>query len=69
MNTVKTTNKDMNKLLKQLKKLGWVVEYNGSKHVKVVNLHGEFVVVSNTCSDHRGMLNARADLRRIGAPF
>lgn len=69
MKTTKSNNKDMNKLLKQLRKLGWTVEHNGHSHIRVTNLEGAFVVISNSCSDRRGTLNARADLRKIGAPF
>lgn len=66
---MKTTSKDMNKMLKKLKKLGWTISVTGTTHIRVVSPAGQIAVVSNSCSDRRGLLNARSDLRKIGAPL
>jgi predicted RNA binding protein YcfA (HicA-like mRNA interferase family) len=67
MDALKTKNKDVNKFLKHIKKLGWLIERLGNSHLRITNSNGESTVISNSCSDKRGILNARSDLRKLGA--
>jgi hypothetical protein len=68
MKFIRTTNKDLNKILRQLRKWGWTIERVGTGHVRVMNRDGRIAVLSSSCSDARGILNAKSDLRKLGAP-
>lgn len=64
-------NKENRALVKQLRKLGYdVVLSRGTNHFKVIDKNGNLLTtIANTPSDRRGILNAKAGLRRAGIPI
>lgn len=58
--------KDLKKIFKALEDQGWRIDRRG-KHVKCKPPSGPIVTVPSTPSDHRSLLNSRAQLRRAGA--
>jgi hypothetical protein len=61
------SDKEVNRVLLELRARGWRVEYGGH-HLKVYTPDGtRRAVVSRTPSDHRARLNIFSDLRRMGA--
>jgi hypothetical protein len=61
-------SKDTRALLRRLRKQGFAIRLAGSGHYMVTGLTGAVVTVAATPrGGRRSLLNARADLRRIGA--
>lgn len=60
--------KSLRQLLRAIRKDGWNSEVTGGAHVRVTGPDGQVVIVPATPSDHRAYQNARANLRRAGAP-
>lgn len=61
-------SKDTRLLLRRLRKQGFAIRLNRSGHWRVTSATGAVVTVAATPSGgRRSLLNARADLRRIGA--
>ncbi len=59
-----SSNKDIAKLVKQLIKQGWQVEY-GKKHLKIVHPSGRKTSIPCTPSDHRAFMNFSHDVIRL----
>lgn len=59
--------RDMEQMVKKVKKQGWTVERRPCGHLWLVAPSGERVNAPSTPSDHRSLLNVRAILRRKGA--
>jgi predicted RNA binding protein YcfA (HicA-like mRNA interferase family) len=57
-------NKDINSMVKELLKHGWVV-IRKNKHVKLQSPTGKTTAVPSTPSDVRAILNFRADIKRM----
>jgi predicted RNA binding protein YcfA (HicA-like mRNA interferase family) len=55
--------REVSKLVKEHQRLGWTAEYGG-QHIKMRSPTGKMVTISVSPSDHRALLNIRADLRR-----
>lgn len=62
-------NKDLEKILKQMAKAGYLVEKT-SGHIKIVNptTGGLVFIASTPRGGSRTLLNIRRDLKRIGWP-
>lgn len=58
-----TQNKDVNQIVKQLVKDGWVFSING--HCRVTHPSGKYVTFSFTPSDGRAVLNFKSDIKKI----
>lgn len=63
-----TRNKELQKLMKLARQQGWLVEGTKGGHFRFVppDSSKPAVISSGTPSDHRSMLNLRAQLRRSG---
>jgi hypothetical protein len=60
-------DKDLRKILKQLKDLGWNIVETGRGHIKAYPPSGtEFALISGS-TDPRAIKNIRSVLRRLGA--
>lgn len=60
-----TSNKDVNKYLRELEILGYTIAKT-SKHVKVFNCNNELLTtVSASASDRRALLNVRSHFRKL----
>lgn len=61
-----TTSKDLNTVIKSLKRDGWQYSMAG-KHVKLFppNSSGAFVVVSKSPSDRRVIKNLQKNMRKV----
>ena len=60
-----TSNKDINKYLKELESLGYTITKT-SKHVKVFNNDNKLLTtVSVSASDQRALLNVRSHYRKL----
>ena len=61
------SNKDMNRIIKQLVNLGWGFR-SGRKHRQLIHPNGRpKLTVSKSPSDTRALLNFRSDVRRVSA--
>ena len=58
--------KDIRRVFKALEAQGWRID-RGKRHFKCKAPNGGLVTIPSTPSDHRALLNARAQLRRAGA--
>lgn len=59
--------KDLRKLVKKAKKLGWTVEVTGGTHLKwIPPWDADFVMTGSTPSDYRAWKNICQRLRRAG---
>ena len=63
---MKTSSKELNKLMKLAKRQGWSVYQAPSGHVKWVSPIGGTVITSLTASDKRAIRNITRDLIRNG---
>lgn len=62
-------HRDVRALIGELRAAGWMTDHRGI-HVKVLDPKGRIVTtLPSTPSDHRSLPNARAKLRRAGAPI
>lgn len=59
--------KEVAKLARTLRKIGWVVELTNGNHLRWASPHGGFVISASSASDQRAILNLKARLRRMGA--
>jgi hypothetical protein len=60
-------SKEMKQLVKQIEANGYTVVQSGRNHLKVKNEAGGTVAtMPGTPSDHRSILNTRAQMRRLG---
>lgn len=58
--------KEVKDILRQVADRGWVFDgYTGSCHVRLRHSSGRFVIISNTPSDYRSVLNLQREMRRI----
>lgn len=64
-------SKEVKELMKRAEEQGWRVEMRSSGHVMFFPANREFgpVTVGGTISDHRGIKNAKADLKKRGMRF
>ena len=60
------SKQDMKALREALAKQGFVIEHARNGHYKVTSPTGAKMQMAATPSDHRGLLNTIARLRRIG---
>lgn len=58
-----TSNKDVNKLIKEMCEKGWTA--TRGKHVKLRSPHGNMVVISLSPSCCYALKNIQGDIRRI----
>lgn len=67
---VKIPNAGMRALVAEARKVGWTAERSSGGHFWLCppNGEGERLLLSASPSDHRGVLNARAMMRRQGVP-
>lgn len=59
-------NRDVRQLLDKAKAHGCQIEHTNSSHIRILTPKGGTVILPSTPSDHRALLNARAELRRSG---
>lgn len=64
-NTLST--KDTRQLIRRLRRQGFRVRFGGSGHYRVTGPDGQTITMPSTPSSYRGLRNALAWLRRIGA--
>jgi hypothetical protein len=57
--------KDWRLLIARAQEAGWTLE-QGGKHPKLRSPTGRMIPFPSTPSDHRGLANKRAELRRAG---
>lgn len=62
-----SAQREMRKLLREYRHLGWTVEYTRSSHLKLYppGRTDKFVVVSGTPGNSRAIVNIRSDLKRL----
>nr|WSX25642.1 hypothetical protein OG690_38525 [Streptomyces tubercidicus] len=60
-------NRDIQDILKRVKKQGFAVRMNAKRHYRVTSPGGDTVTVPSTPSDQRSVKNVRSKLRKIGA--
>ena len=60
-----TQSRDLNRLLDDAVKTGWLIDRTRGDHVRAKSPRGSTVFVSTTPSDRRTVLNTRARIRRI----
>lgn len=60
-----THNKELNKFVKNLIKMGWQ-PIKKTRHWQIKSPAGKVLTVPNTPSDSRAILNFKSDLRRAG---
>lgn len=60
------TGMSMRTLRKRALAQGWRIEPTRNGHERWLSPSGGTAVISGTPSDHRALLNARADLKRAG---
>jgi len=58
--------KDMQRLVKAAENAGWMVSRTKKNHLKFKAPTGATVIAASTPSDHRSVMNTRAELRRHG---
>lgn len=62
--------KDFNKIIRQIRKNGYIVEVSGNNHYAVKSKDGRFLVsLPMSASEQRGLKNAIAQLRRQGVNY
>lgn len=62
--------KDFNKIIRQIRKNGYIVESGGNGHYAVRSKDGAFLAsLPMSASEQRGIKNAMAELRRRGVDF
>ena len=61
-----SSNKDVNKLIKEAEKQGWTVSMTKGTHLKWSSATGKFFFSSLTPSDHRVLFAIKKDLRMNG---
>jgi len=68
MATKWTNSKEINEMLAKVESQGWRIE-KGKNHIKAIpaDKTRPIVVLAATPSDHRAVMNVRAQLRRSGA--
>lgn len=59
--------REMKDIVKTLRSQGWTVTLTRSNHYRCQSPSGASTWTPSTPSDHRGIKNLRADLRRLGA--
>lgn len=64
MGNVRAGSKEVRNLIRQLEQNGCDVARNKQGHWRVVRPGYRPITLTSTSSDHRWMLNARADIRR-----
>jgi len=62
------SKKDQQAMVQLAKKLGCVVSYSGSGHIRIVTPGGESVYTSGTNPGGRALQNLKSRLRRAGVP-
>lgn len=62
------TSKDVKKIIKIAEGQGWHVKLTGGKHIQFIpkDRKQAMVVTSLTTSDHKSILNLRAQLKKSG---
>jgi predicted RNA binding protein YcfA (HicA-like mRNA interferase family) len=61
-----TTNKDVNELIKDAERQGWLVTITKNSHLKWTNPNGGLFYSSSSPSDWRVVMKIRKDLRMNG---
>jgi len=57
-------NKDMNKLMREYRRLGWVITKTGGNHYKWVAPDGRCIFTASTPGDFYNLANVKARLKR-----
>lgn len=66
----KGLQKDFNKIIRQIRKNGYIVEVAGSSHYVVRSKEGRLLAsLPMSASEQRGLKNAMAELRRRGVNY
>ena len=55
---------DYRRLFKKLRKAGFTIGKTSKGHYKVTSPDGKALITPGTASDHRSLMNFKADLRR-----
>lgn len=61
-----TTNKDVNNLIKEAQRQGWVITMTNNSHLKWMGPEGKLFFSSSTPSDWRVVKKIKQDLRMNG---
>lgn len=56
---------EIKKLIRALERQGWAARTTGSGHWRVTHPGGKSVTIAATPRNERGIMNAKADLRRV----
>lgn len=59
-------DKELKVIVKEARKQGWTVEETRNQHIRFISPSGAVYIAHKTASDHRGIKNMKAHLRRLG---